>query len=79
MEIKDNHFIVFDNNVQVGDEFYYGKIHKAKVTDILKIWSTAKNKWSDNVIYNAELITGFARNTFEVSKTTVVRNRLNRR
>ena len=69
---------VFNNEVNIGDKFNYSyKLNRpAIIIDILRLYSLAENKYLDNVIYVAKLIDGLSTNSFEVSKATVVRNRI---
>ena len=67
----------FNNDIQIGDEFYSTPKKKIlnEVVDIVKTFSTAKNQWNEKVIFVAKGINTLATNTFEVSKATIVRNR----
>lgn len=69
--------IAFDNKITIGDRFQYGKHGVAEVVDLVRTFSTARNEWNEGFIYAAKMVTGFSTNTFEVSKTTIIRNRIN--
>lgn len=68
--------IQFDANVKIGDKFMYGKNILCEVVDIVKTFSTARNEWNEGIIYLARGINTMAKNTFDVSKTTIIRNRV---
>ena len=66
---------IINNTITIGDKFLYNGKKPAIVTDIIKCWSTLNNEWS-GFIYLAKEINGLSTNTFEVSKVTIVRYRI---
>lgn len=68
--------IKFNKTIKIGDKFIYGKNTLCEVVDIVKTFSTARKEWNEEVIYLAKGINTIARNSFDVSKTTIIRNRV---
>ncbi len=68
--------IEFNKTIKIGDKFIYGKNTLCEVVDIVKTFSTARKEWNEEVIYLAKGINTIARNSFDVSKTTIIRNRV---
>ena len=63
--------------IRIGDIFTNQGKHpkKHEVVDIIKQFSTARNEWC-GVKYIAKGIDTLASNTFEVSKTTILRGKV---
>ena len=74
--LKSSEMIPFDKKIEIGDRFQYGKHGVAEVGDLVKTFSTARNEWNEGFIYLAKMVTGFSTNTFDVSKTTIIRDRI---
>lgn len=69
--------MIFNNNIKIGDKFTKGKHAICIVTDIVKTFSTLRNEWNTDLIYLAKCTNGLSTNTFEVYKSSIVRNRIN--